>query len=87
MRVLAPLLVAVGLAPLAQAATYCSQVTDQPPNALGVYVVLDPLRGGVETWTESNGYPGLQRQPCVRDDTKAQASPDTHLLETMEERA
>ncbi|HWH08091.1 MAG TPA: hypothetical protein VNX21_02760 [Candidatus Thermoplasmatota archaeon] len=83
MRLLAPLLVVVGLAPVAQAATFCSQVTEQPPNALGTYVVLDPLRSGTEAWTESNGYPGLQRQPCVRDDTLALIGPDTQLLETM----
>lgn len=41
----------------------CSDVTEREDSPTGIYVLLDPPRPA-EAWAESNGVPGLQRQPC-----------------------
>lgn len=71
------LALAVVAVPAARAAPACSAVTDQPPNAAGVYVLAQSW----EVWLEGNGAPGLQRQACERDDTQAQTGSDTFILD------
>lgn len=74
-RLLALLLVLL-LVPTARAEPACADVTEQPANLLGIYVLLPAL----EIWLESNTVPGLQRQPCMRDDGSI-AQPDTFLID------
>lgn len=75
------LVVAVTLLPGARAEPECPAVTEQPPNAPGVYLVLNPLAPDAEVWLESNGYPGLQRQPCAPQVGSKSVPADTHLVE------
>ena len=81
MRGVAAFLVALSLLPTARAEPSCSAVTEQPPNALGVYLVLNPFAPDAEVWLESNGYPGLQRQPCSKDPGDDPTPADTHVID------
>lgn len=80
MRGAALLVVALALLPPARADPDCAAVTEQPPNAAGAYLVLDPLRSGEQVWMEGNEYPGLQRQPCLAQDGTTTLGPDTQLV-------
>lgn len=77
------LLAALWLVPTAAAddPPQCLAVTDAPPNPAGLYTYGDVVRG-LELWLESNVHPGLQRQPCLRDDGTL-AGPDTLITATF----
>ena len=79
-------LVALSLMSTAQAAPECAAVTEQPPNALGAYLVVTPI-GNVDVYLESNGEPGLQRQPCERAGTLETVPADTLLVDVAGVRA
>lgn len=81
MRGVPAVLVALSLLPTARAEPSCPAVTEQTPNALGIYLVLNPLTPDAELWLESNGYPGLQRQPCQRDPGDDPTPADTHVVD------
>lgn len=82
MRYVVAALLALPFAPTASAEADCAAVTEQPPNATGIYVIVDVMHGS-ETWMENNGYPGLQRQPCIRGDTGTLIGPDAQVLDAM----